>query len=217
MGLNVVRIWDWPTRVFHWALVICVVGAVVTVNLGGLWIDWHARLGYTILTLLIFRVLWGFMGPEHARFASFVKGPSAIWRYLRHGSPTAGHSPLAALSVLAFLLALGFQAVTGLFVNDAIFFDGPLVRLISRDLSDDITQLHKLNRFVILGLIGLHLLALVVYRFKGQRLVGAMITGDKMRDAVPAGTRAVADTPMLWMRASVLLALSAGLVWWMIA
>lgn len=214
---NVIRIWDWPTRIFHWSLVLCVVGAIVTVNIGGLWIDWHARLGYTILTLLTFRLLWGFAGPEHARFASFVKGPSAIWRYLRHGGPSAGHSPLAALSVLAFLLALGFQAISGLFVNDAIFFDGPLVRLVDREVSDAITQWHKLNRFVILGLIVLHLLALLVYRLRGQRLVGAMITGNKAREAVPTDTRAIADTPMLWLRALALLALSAALVIWVTA
>lgn len=142
---------------------------------------WHFRCGYLILSLLLFRVVWGFVGSTYSRFAYFPPNPAAAWRYLRgQHSPQPGHSPLGALSVYALLLALLLQVVTGLFANDAIMWDGPLRHWVSDDLSDQLTQWHKLNRFVLLGLIGLHISAIAYYSWvKKRRLVAAMIHGHQ--------------------------------------
>ncbi len=214
---SAIRIWDLPTRCFHWLLMLCLIGSVVTINLGGLWVDWHARFGYAALTLIAFRLVWGFVGPEHARFSRFVRGPGAILNYLRGNSRHAGHSPLAALSVLALLAAVAFQAVSGLFVNDAIAFDGPLVRHIDRGLSDEITGWHEFNKWIILGLVILHLLAIAVYRWRGQRLVGPMIHGNKPLADVPAGTLPSHDSWGIRLKALVIVAVIGSGVWWLVS
>ncbi|MGB3427775.1 MAG: cytochrome b/b6 domain-containing protein, partial [Burkholderiaceae bacterium] len=126
------RIWDLPTRLFHWTLVVLIAFSVVTVKLGGLWMDWHMRSGYAILTLVLFRILWGFAGSHYARFSTFVHRPATILDYLRGSlSHGAGHNPLGGLSVLAILAMLLLQASTGLFSNDGNFTEGPLARLVS--------------------------------------------------------------------------------------
>jgi cytochrome b len=102
-----IRIWDLPTRLFHWALVACIIGAFVTVKLGGLYMDWHARFGAAILGLIVFRLIWGFVGPRYARFTQFVRGPRAILAYLRGAAAPAGHNPLGALSVIALIAVIG--------------------------------------------------------------------------------------------------------------
>ena len=152
-----VRIWDLPTRVFHWLLAACVIGAFVTIKAGGLWTEYHMLFGYAVLGLILFRIVWGFVGSSHARFARFVRGPRTIAAYLRGTMPrTPGHNPLGALSVIAMILLLGYQAVTGLFANDDIFTEGPLAGLVGKDLSDRLTGLHKLDELPILILVGLH-------------------------------------------------------------
>jgi len=101
--MYVIRIWDLPTRLFHWLLVLCVGGLIATGTVGGVWMEWHLRLGYAVLTLLLFRLLWGFLGGRWSRFASFIYSPRSLMDYLRGQAPlehTAGHTPLGALSVL---------------------------------------------------------------------------------------------------------------------
>ncbi len=178
------RIWDLPTRLFHWLLALCVLGLVVTGNVGGLWMDWHFRFGYAMLSLLIFRVLWGLVGGYWSRFGSFIFGPSALWQYLRGRSPLlhrVGHSPLAALSVFALLLALLVQVLTGLLSDDEIFHRGPWAAWASYDWIEAASRYHKqVGKFVVMGLVALHLLALVFYKVvKRHALVKAMVTGDK--------------------------------------
>lgn len=208
-----VRVWDLPTRLFHWALAACIVGSLVSVNVGGNAVGWHFRFGYAILTLVLFRVLWGFAGPRYARFASFPPNPAAALRYLRgagNGSP--GHSPLGAFSVYALLAALGFQAGTGLFANDAIMWDGPLKVLVSNATSDWLTKLHKINRFVVIALIALHLAAIAWYSWvRRQSLVRPMIVGDKRLE--DTGARPAADGVRERVLALALLGVSAALVW----
>ena len=211
-----VRIWDLPTRVFHWALAACIVGSIVSVKLGGNAVAWHFRFGYAILALLIFRVLWGFAGPRCARFASFPPNPAAALRYLRDGTgERAGHSPLGALSVYALLAALALQAGTGLFANDSIMWDGPLKGLVSNATSDLVTRVHRLNRFVVIGLIVLHVAAIAFYRVaRGRRLVGPMVHGDVPASA-PGHDNAEPsrDDASIRLRALALLAISALSVW----
>ena len=184
MNQQTVRVWDLPTRVFHWSLVILVLAAFVTGTLGGSLITWHGRIGVVLVGLLVFRLAWGLVGSTYARFCTFVTGPAGVLVYLRGRWRGLGHNPLGALSVLAMLGVLLAQAVSGLFANDDIAFAGPLRVLVSAELSDVLSRLHRLNANVLIGLVVLHLAAIVFYaRVKGDQLVGPMIRGDK---TVPA-------------------------------
>lgn len=181
----IVRVWDAPTRLFHWALVICVVGLGVTSQLGGSAMVWHFRFGYGVLTLLLFRFVWGLLGGYWSRFATFLVGPSAIWRYLRRqGRPqdSVGHNPLGSLSVVAMLLFLGLQVTTGLMSDDEISNAGPLTRFVSSAWVSNATFYHKnIGKFILLGLVVLHLCAIAFYYFRNrENLVKPMITGDKV-------------------------------------
>ena len=185
MGMKkIIRIWDLPIRLFHWLLVACIIGSVITVNIGGNAMQWHAYCGYSILTLLIFRVLWGFLGSTHARFSHFIPNRVRLLNYLQGKSPKVlGHNPLGALSVLALLASLLFQAVTGLFADDEIAFQGPLVKYVSESITGIFSELHEANAGVIYTLIGLHLAAIFYYqKIKGENLVKPMLVGDKEID-----------------------------------
>jgi len=208
------RVWDLPTRLFHWALAISIAGSIVAIKTG--YTQWHFRFGYAILTLLLFRLVWGFVGPRYARFSSFPPRLAAAWRHLTgRGEPTVGHSPLGALSVYALLAACAFQAVSGLFANDGILWDGPLRKWISGSTSDAITGLHLANRFVLIGLIALHLAAILWYRLgKRQNLITPMFTGDTLQ--APAGSQSTRDDSGTRLRAALVLALSAAAIAWLV-
>jgi cytochrome b len=209
-----VRIWDLPTRLFHWLLAICVAGSLVSVQLGGNAIAWHFRFGYAILALVLFRLIWGWVGPRYARFASFPPDPAAAIASLR-GAPHdgAGHNPLGAFSVYALLAALTFQAASGLFANDSIMWDGPLKNLVSSETSDRITTLHRLNRFVLLGLIGLHLAAIAWHALRlRERLVRPMIDGDRRYPPGAPLPEPARDDARIRLVAAALLALCAAAV-----
>jgi cytochrome b len=211
-----VPVWDWPVRLFHWSLVALLVAAVVTAKIGGNAMAWHMRAGMAILTLVLFRILWGFAGSRHARFASFVRGPGAVMAYLRSVLEPprqfhAGHNPLGGWSVVAMLLVLLAQATSGLFANDDIATDGPLVRLVSKATSDAITWFHHRNFWVLATLATLHVAA-VAYHFVALRddLVRPMITGVKR---LPSLHAAEGSGPTPTPRALLLLALAALAVW----
>ena len=183
-----VRIWDLPLRLFHWLLVAAVVAAFVAAKIGGNAMVWHGRAGLLIIGLLVFRLVWGFAGSTHARFASFVRGPAAIRAYLKGEWFGAGHNPIGALSVLAMLGLLATQAATGLFANDDVAFEGYLYPLVSAAASERITGVHKLLEPVLILLVLLHLGAIAFYtRIKKESLVLPMITGWK---EVPTATPA---------------------------
>src|SRR5690554_2240987 len=175
-----ISLWDLPTRLFHWLLVAAVTGSLVTVKLGGTWMLWHERFGITIVGLISFRLMWGVLGSTYARFLQFIPGPSAIEAYLKGEWRGLGHNPLGALSVLAMLGLVGFQAVTGLFSTDAIAFNGPLYRAVSADWNDTITSWHKFSEWFIYGLIGLHIASVLFYTLiKKDNLITPMVTGRK--------------------------------------
>lgn len=205
-----VRVWDLPTRLFHWGLAAAVTGALVTGYLGGNWMVWHMRCGYAALALAVFRLVWGVAGGAHARFADFVRGPAAVWDYgralIRGGAPRhLGHNPMGGWSVLAMLAAVLLQAVTGLFATDDIFIEGPLYPWVSGAAATLLTRIHRINQEVLIGLIALHLAAVFFYLIvKRDNLIGPMITGDKAWHAPvpPPGGR-------LWLAAVVAL-LSGG-------
>ncbi len=172
------RVWDLPIRLFHWLLVASIAFAYVSGQLGGNLIDWHARAGFLIVGLVVFRLVWGVVGTPTARFASFVRGPAAIAAYLRGEWRGIGHNPLGALSVLGLLALVGAQAATGLFTNDDIAFQGPFADWVGKELSDRFHGWHALLQNGLLALIGVHVAAIVFYaRVKKENLVKPMITG----------------------------------------
>lgn len=178
------RIWDLPTRLFHWLLVACITGAVIFVNIGGNWMHWHAYCGYAALSLVLFRVLWGFIGAVHSRFITFVPSPKRLIAFLggKVGSGL-GHNPLGSLSVIALLLVVGIQASTGLFTDDDIAFQGPLAKYVPNATVSLFSSIHALNSNILFGLIALHLLAIGYHQWvKRESLILPMIQGDKEVD-----------------------------------
>lgn len=208
-------VWDLPTRLFHWLLVVCVVAAFVTAKIGGHLMIWHGRLGLAILGLIVFRIVWGFIGSTYARFATFIRGPAAIRAYLRGEWHGLGHNPLGALSVIALLGILSLQAASGLFANDDIAFEGYLTSLISSEFSSRITGIHQLLEKGLLLLVTLHVGAIIFYaRVKKQNLVKAMITGwaaGSPEQSSRGGGTAAAIVAMLIAAASVWAASGAWL------
>jgi cytochrome b len=209
-----VAVWDWPVRIVHWSLVVLITVSWITSEVGGNAMTYHMWSGYTILTLLIFRIAWGWVGSRHARFGSFVRGPREVIRYAAslagaRSSSFLGHNPLGGWSVVLMLLSMTLQAATGLFANDEIFTEGPLASRVSADTSGFLTTIHRYNFYVLLALIALHVLAIVFYLLvKRENLVGAMFTGRK-HVAHPAAQ----DEPMAsLLRAAVVLLISAGVV-----
>ena len=178
--MTTIRLWDLPLRLFHWLLVIATVGAIATIKVGGDWMAWHERFGLAVVGLLTFRILWGIVGSRHARFTTVVRGPREVFRYLQGQWNGVGHNPLGALSVLALLGMFGFQALSGLFANDEIAFNGPLTPLVSSDWSDTLSSWHRQTEWYLYGLVFLHVAAVVLYRVIGKDdLVKPMITGRK--------------------------------------
>ena len=175
-----IRIWDLPLRLFHWLLVVAVIGSFVSVKLGGNAMIWHGRFGYIVLALIFFRLIWGFVGTHHARFNQFIKSPKAIFAYLKNPTETPGHSPLGAISVIVLLGLFLSQALAGLFASDDIAFDGPLVKYVASAWVELLTSFHRLNEWVLMALVAVHVGAILYYKYaKKINLISAMITGDK--------------------------------------
>jgi len=213
---HTVRIWDLPTRLFHWALAACVVALVVTAKVGGNAMEWHLRLGYAVLALLVFRAAWGLVGGRWSRFGAFLYSPARLLRYLRgaaHPEDGVGHSPLGALSVFGLLAVLAAQVATGLLSDDEIAFAGPLTRFVSGAVVGQATAYHKdVGQYLVLGLVALHVLAIVFYvAVRRQRLVRPMLHGDKVLAAPAPASR---DDGLSRAAALLVLAASAGLAWW---
>ena len=205
-----IRIWDLPTRLFHWGLTACVLGLVITGNVGGQAMVWHFRLGYAVLGLLLFRILWGFLGGHWSRWTQFPLQPAGVWAYVQGRHPSrhfAGHNPLGSWSVLALLLVLALQGSTGLISDDEIANMGPLSSLVSASWVSWATSWHKgWGKTILIFLVVLHLLALAWYTWrKRQALVSAMWHGDK---ALPHETTATRDNGPSRAMALLLLAIS---------
>ncbi|MGC6472534.1 MAG: cytochrome b/b6 domain-containing protein [Parvibaculales bacterium] len=174
-------IWDYPTRLFHWSLVICVIGAYASISAGN--IDLHEKFGLGVLGLVVFRIIWGFVGHTPSRFSNFVPGPKTVWSYLKNReNPNQGHNPLGALSVLALLTLLLVQTLSGSFSTDDVFFDGPLLHL-APTFSGTAFSIHYIVRALIFAMIILHWTALLVHRFVlKEKLTTRMITGGLSED-----------------------------------
>ncbi len=215
-----VRVWDLPTRLFHWTLVTAVSGALATAWIPGIPIEWHARFGYAILTLLVFRLVWGLVGGYWSRFAAWRPTPARLVAYLRgrpHPDDRIGHSPLGTLSVIVILLTLAAQVGTGLVGDDEIAFTGPLNRFVSTATGLAATAWHKdLGKLLVIGLIALHVSAILFYLLvRRNNLIGPMIHGDKPAEAATAAMPA-RDDRRTRLLALVVVALSAGGVGWLV-
>lgn len=178
-----ILIWDLPTRLFHWLLVLAMVGLVVTGKVGGNLIDWHGKIGLVVLGLIVFRLVWGLVGSTYARFHQFFPTPAKIAAYLQGKWHEPGHNPLGAVSVFALLGVLGFQLLTGLIANDDIAFVGPLYDLVGRELSSMATGWHRLSINLLIALVVLHVAAIAFYsQVKKDNLVKPMVRGWKEVD-----------------------------------
>ncbi|EDP63403.1 cytochrome B561 [alpha proteobacterium BAL199] len=209
-----VKVWDLPTRVFHWTLAAAVAGSWYTGENG--MTEWHERLGLSILALLGFRLIWGFVGGRYARFTDFVCGPVSAFRYLKETLAGRhplylGHNPLGGWSVVALLIVLAVQASMGLFGNDDILYEGPLYSLVTHDLSARFTGWHILFFNIVLTLVIIHITAVVAYAVLLKTdLIRPMITGWKQIPIEDAPDR-IARTPA-WI-AAVLFAGCAVAAW----
>lgn len=212
-----IRIWDLPTRLFHWLLAALVILSFTTGKLGSDWLDWHLRSGYAIAALLLFRLLWGFAGSRYARFASFLPSLTRAWLTLRTPSERAevsvGHSALGTLSVYVLLVVLCIQVAAGMFTNDGSFNEAPWVKFVSSATSDRVSTLHYYNGWLVIGLTVLHVAAIAFYLLvRREDLLTPMLTGDKL------GINAVAakDDAAIRLRAAVLVAVSGGIVFFLV-
>lgn len=188
-----VLVWDWPVRVMHWGLVVAVFGAWLTRELEGDWFAWHVRCGYAVIVIVVVRLVWGFIGTRHARFADFVRGPQAVlgdlralWKRDAEGS--VGHTPAGAWMIVALLGMLLAQGLTGLFSNDQVYQTGPLFGYVTGETSDRLTTLHKQIFDVLWIAILIHVLAVFSYLIvKRRNLIASMFSGKKLRKHVPPG------------------------------
>lgn len=212
MGGGKVKVWDLPTRLFHWLIVLVFCVSWYTAEQGMMM--WHYRSGIAGVALLVFRIIWGFVGGSTARFGNFLRSPAAVIRYVSGSgeqSPATGHNPLGGYSVLLMLLILATQIGTGLFAVDIDGLEsGPLSHFVSFDQGRFAAELHEIAFTALQAIIGLHILAIIFYRLRGARLTKAMITGraaqsDGSGDGlVPAGS----------VRLIVVLAISVAFAWW---
>lgn len=186
---KIIRIWDLPTRVFHWLLTIVIAGSIISIQLDAT--ELHSKFGYAACILVIFRIVWGFVGPTYARFTNFIPSLAQLKAFIQHPvTQQPGHNPLGAISVVAILLVILTQALTGLFTDDDITFQGPLAKYVSSDLSGWLTSWHDFNANLVYGLIGLHIVAILYYlKFKQQDLITPMVTGEQTIEEVISSDR----------------------------
>lgn len=214
-ALQTVTVWDLPTRLFHWTLVALMIFQWLTAEFGSA-MDWHVWGGYAILALVLFRLIWGFVGSDTVRFRDFVRGPGAALGYvkalLRGETPLyLGHNPMGGWSIVAMLVLLLVQAGTGLFANDDITIEGPLYAWVSKGTSDWLTAIHKFNFNLLLLVIAVHISAVLFYLFvKRENLIHPMLSGRKHLppDMVGQAPRIVSP----WLGLAVL-AVAVAAVW----
>lgn len=208
-----IRVWDLAVRIFHWSLVGLVALAWITAETG--LTDIHSWCGYAILTLVLFRILWGLAGSDNARFGRFLCAPAAVRDYLlavrRGRAPHYDtHNPLGGWGVVALLVLLLIQVGTGLFANDEVLFEGPFVPWVGSDGSEWLTEIHEANFNLLLALVIVHVAAVALHELRGERLVLAMWHGRKASELAEAGQRP------LWL-AAVMLVVAVGGVWWLLS
>ena len=209
-------VWDLPTRIFHWLFVLTICAQYATAKAGFDWMLWHFRLGFFMIGLLTFRIIWGFVGPRHARFASFLKGPGTVLTYMKQvhrvkdALYSVGHNPMGALMVVAMLLLVVAQVTTGLFSTDDIAYTGPYYPLVSNATAERLTAWHHMIFNFIIAAVVLHIAAILFYTLvKRHRLVPAMVHGRKPAEHVPA-QESIPNSAL--GRALIVILIAAGVV-----
>jgi cytochrome b len=212
-----IPVWDAPVRLFHWTLAVLVVFSFTTGKVGGGWLEWHMRAGYAILALIVFRLAWGVVGSQTARFTQFVRGPRAALDYVkatlakRHPR-VVGHNPLGGWMVVVMLLVVLAQAVSGLFTDDEISTQGPLAVKVSNALVSKMHSFHYYNGWVIVAAVALHVTAIAVYfGVLRTNLVGPMIHGKMAADPATPAPRIASS-----VLAAVILAVAGAAVYWLV-
>jgi cytochrome b len=209
-----VETWDAPLRLFHWSLAVLVPFSYATAKAGGGWMEWHLRSGYCVLALLIFRLGWGIVGGDSARFARFVRGPRVALEYAREliarrVPQVRGHNPLGGWSVVAMLAVLLVQAGSGLFADNEISTQGPLAAKVSNAFVARMSSVHEFNQWLVLALVLLHLAAVAAYQWGVRRdVIGPMVRG---------GTRLPGERPGSPTVAAALFAGACGAVYYLVA
>lgn len=216
MKKNMVKAWDVPTRLFHWLLVVLIACSYLSYKFGDVMMQWHMLNGYAILTLVIYRLLWGVIGSSTARFRDFIKGPGAVFSYLKalfskEPQKFLGHNPAGGLMVVALLLLILGQGTMGLFSSDDIMVEGPLVHKVSSSWVSTASSFHRIGFWVIVGFVSLHVFAAFFYLLvKKENLIRPMVTGLKERKFVPENVSLREVSPLI---ALMLLAVVAALLW----
>lgn len=213
-------IWDLPLRIFHWSFALTVLGAWYTSEQDGELVDLHMQFGYIALGLLTFRILWGVVGPKHARFSSFLPSPKQLVSYLKNSNnkneeqKIAGHNPLGALMVVLMITLISLQAISGLFINDDIFSSGPYYGSFSKEFEKIMSFIHHNTFNFMIAAIILHVGAIAFYwRVKKQNLVLPMITGKKHSQLVDKSD-AIPNSKIVL--ACILALACAGFVYWLV-
>jgi cytochrome b len=206
-----ILVWDWPTRLIHWLMVLLVFFSWGSAEYGQL--ELHRYSGYVLTGLLAFRIYWGFAGSETARFSRFLKGPKAVAAYLKSPTPTLGHNPLGALSVIVLLALLIAQVTLGMFAVDIDGIEsGPLSHWVSFDTGRAAADAHDIVFDVLLWLIVLHVVAVLYYlTIRRNNLIGPMFTGKKTLDTA---SEPMVSAPL--PRVLIGIVLAVGVVWWII-
>ncbi|MCW8091440.1 cytochrome b/b6 domain-containing protein [Alteromonas sp. ASW11-130] len=207
-------IWDLPTRLFHWLLAASLIGQYVTAEWVENALEWHFYIGYFVMGLLFFRISWGFTGPRYARFSQFLAGPDKIKAYLSDTdnakARNPGHNPLGGWSVIAMLILLLAQSISGLFMTDDILWDGPFYHMVGSDVQGVASWIHHNIFNILLGVIALHIVAVLYYSLlKKQPLISAMIHGKKP-------THATAINSSMLVKAIVISGAVASIVYWLV-
>ncbi len=201
-----VKVWDWPLRIWHWLFAVCI-GCLLYTGLSGdlSLLAWHMRFGYTMVGLLLFRLLWGIWGGRYVRWAAYRVGPRAILEHFRGGRVDDPHTAPGRAMAIALVVLAGVQAGTGLFANDAIFTEGPLARHVSDETSNNLTWIHNRAFWAIIACVAAHLTAHIVYALRRDSTPLTMFTGVK--------SAACSETPDYWRRALATALVVGGVVW----
>lgn len=208
---NKIKVWDLPTRVFHWGMILLLGCLWWTADAGEM--DWHQVLAYSLMIFIIFRLIWGVIGSDTSRFSHFIKHPKTVLDYMKqtkHRGVTSsvGHNPLGGYMVITLILLVSTQLISGLFTTDEVFTEGPLYPFVSSDTGSLMTWIHRKVFYVMLGLASIHVLAVIYHSIKGDSVIAPMITGYKQ--VSDKGQLAPKFKPILM--ALLLLVLVAGLV-----
>lgn len=211
---NQVQVWDGATRLWHWSIVLLMIFLWYSAEIADDLMDWHMRAGRLLLGLIVFRIVWGFIGSDTSRFANFIKSPAEIIHYLKNKSQHShaeqiGHNPAGGIMVLVLIAGLIVQATTGLFTSDGYFYGGPFADSIDADLGELFTNIHHIGFKLLLALVAIHILAIIAYLVKRDNLVRPMVTGKKTL-SIPAEVAPRLKSPVLAFVSAVI---CVGAIW----